>query len=176
MINYTAYADRVKKSVCAGYLIGLAAEIYARCKDVRIGAVLFGLGLLTICAFKLKLFTGMIGEGRLIECIDILLYNAVGVAIAISVLRIFPEALALGVACGSLMQIGVCLYAKHPWATMLCVAAFLLSGFRHCVALIYYAYQYEFLNWVFIFFSAVIGNIIGAKLVAFGGVKKEENN
>ena len=171
MLN-TSYVDKIKRSVCAGYLIGLAAEIYLRCEDNRVGAVLFGLGLLTICAFKLKLFTGMIGEGKFLKCIDILLYNAAGIAIAIAVLRIFPEALALGVACGSLMQIGVCLYSKHPWATVLCVAAFLLSGFRHCVALIYYAYQYAFLDWVFIFFLAVIGNIIGAKLVAFGGVKK----
>lgn len=172
----TPYVDKIKRSVCAGYLIGLASEIYLRCKDARVGAVLFGLGLLTICAFKLKLFTGMIGESKLLKCIDILLYNAAGIAIAIAVLRIFPEALALGIACGSLMQIGVCLYSKHPWATVLCVAAFLLSGFRHCIALIYYAYQYAFLDWAFIFFSAVIGNIIGAKLVAFGGVKKEKND
>lgn len=170
--NINNYINKIKKPVCAGYLIGLFAEVYLRCENRLVGATLFGLGLLTICAFDLNLFTGVVGGSTVKKSLPFLWYNAIGVGIAVIVLRVFPDMLALGIACGSLVQIGVSLYPKHPWATVLCVAAFLLGGFRHCIVLIYYSYQYTFLKWLLIFVLTVIGNIIGAKIVAFCGVKK----
>ena len=170
--NIHNYINKIKKPVCAGYLIGLFAEVYLRCENRLVGATLFGLGLLTICAFDLNLFTGVVGGSTVKKSLPFLWYNAIGVGIAVMVLRVFPDMLAFGIACGSLVQIGVSLYPKHPWATVLCVAAFLLGGFRHCIVLIYYSYQYTFLKWLLIFVLTVIGNIIGAKIVAFCGVKK----
>ena len=170
--NIRDYIEKVKRPVCAGYLIGLFADVYLRCENMVAGASLFGLGLLTICTFNLNLFTGAAGENPVKRSLPLLWYNAIGAGIAIVVLRIFPDMLALGIACGSLVQIGVSLYSKHPWATVLCVAAFLLGGFRHCIVLVYYSYQYSFFKWLLTFVLTVIGNIIGAKIVAFCGVKK----
>ena len=170
--NIHNYINKIKKPVCAGYLIGLFAEVYLRCENGLVGAALFGLGLLTICAFDLNLFTGVVGGSTVKKSLPFLWYNAIGAGIAVMVLRVFPDMLALGIACGSLVQIGVSLYSKHPWATVLCVAAFLLGGFRHCIVLVYYSYQYSFFKWLLTFVLTVIGNIIGAKIVAFCGVRK----
>ena len=170
--NIHNYINKIKKPVCAGYLIGLFAEVYLRCENRLVGAALFGFGLLTICAFDLNLFTGVVGGSTVKKSLPFLWYNAIGAGIAVMVLRVFPDMLALGIACGSLVQIGVSLYSKHPWATVLCVAAFLLGGFRHCIVLVYYSYQYSFFKWLLTFVLTVIGNIIGAKIVAFCGVRK----
>lgn len=163
----------------AGYLIGLSAYIYAACEDKVVGAFLFGLGLLTICAFKLRLFTGKVGESTLIDmpsCILVFLTNILGIVIAIFLLKCSPwPAFSAGVACGSLMQIGVSLYSKHPWATVMCVAAFLLSHSNHCIAMLYNA-DIESLEWWGIFLYTVIGNIVGAKIIALGGIRKEVTN
>ena len=108
--------DALKRGVPAGYLIGLSAYIYGSCENKIVGAFLFGLGLLTICTFKLNLFTGKIGEGKLGECLLIFAANALGIFIAVYLLKWLP------------------------WC---------------------------------IFSLAVIGNIVGAKLIAFGVVVKE---
>lgn len=164
--------DTLKRGVSAGYLIGLSAYIYGSCEDKIIGAFLFGLGLLTICAFKLNLFTGKIGEGKFGECLLIFAANALGIFIAVYLLKWPPWCISAGLACGTLMQMGVALYSKHPWATVMCVAAFLLSGANHCIAMLYNA-EFNSADWWCIFSLAVIGNIVGAKLIAFGGVVKE---
>lgn len=164
--------DILKRGVSAGYLIGLSAYIYGSCENKIVGAFLFGLGLLTICTFKLNLFTGKVGEGKLGECALIFAANAVGIFLAVYLLKWPPWYFSAGLACGTLMQIGVALYFKHPWATIMCVAAFLLSGSNHCIAMLYNA-ELNSVEWWLIFLYAVIGNIVGAKLIAFGGVTKE---
>nr|DAI86283.1 MAG TPA: Nitrite transporter NirC-helical inner membrane protein, ion [Caudoviricetes sp.] len=127
--------DVLKRGVSAGYLIGLSAYIYSSCENKIVGAFLFGLGLLTICTFKLNLFTGKIGEGKLGECLLIFAANALGIFIAVYLLKWPPWCISAGIACGTLMQMGVALYSKYPWATVMCVAAFLLSDSTHCHAL-----------------------------------------
>lgn len=98
--------------------------------------------------------------------------NALGIFIAVYLLKWPPWYISSGLACGTLMQMGVALYSKHPWATVMCVVAFLLSGSNHCIAMLYNA-EFNSVDWRFIFSLAVIGNIVGAKLIAFGGVVKE---
>lgn len=168
--------ETCKRGVTAGYLIGLSAYIYAACENKTVGAFLFGLGLLTICAFKLYLFTGKVGESKpaeILQCSLIFIMNAIGVVVAVLLLKWSPwRSFSAGVACGSLMQMGVSLYSKHPWATVMCVAAFLLSDSKHCIAMLYTA-EPESLLWWAILSGAIVGNIFGAKIVALGGVKKE---
>lgn len=166
-----------KRGVAAGYLIGLSAYIYSACENKVVGAFLFGLGLLTICTFKLNLFTGKVGESGpddVFWCLLIFVTNAIGVGTALLFLRLSPwPALSAGIACGSLMQMGVSLYSNYPWATVMCVGAFLLSDSRHCIAMLYNA-DVGSSEWWFTFIFAVIGNILGAKIVALGGVRKEK--
>ena len=165
----------IKKGIIAGYLIGLCSYVYSMCENKIVGAFLFGLGLLTICSFKLNLFTGMVGECKLkdaVRCGLIFITNVLGMLFAIILFKIAPWYIAAGIACGSLMQMAVSLYSKHTWATLMCVAAFLLSNSNHCIAMIYNS-QIESPEWWFIFIFAIIGNIIGAKLISFGEIKKE---
>lgn len=45
----------------AGVMIGIGGTVYLACESKVTGAILFSVGLLTICAYGLKLFTGAIG-------------------------------------------------------------------------------------------------------------------
>lgn len=49
------------KSIAAGIMIGIGSIIYLSCDNKYVGAVLFGLGLYTIIAFQMNLFTGKVG-------------------------------------------------------------------------------------------------------------------
>ena len=168
------------KSIIAGYLIGLSSHIYSACDDKIVGAFLFGLGLLTICTFGLNLFTGKVGESKatdIFTCIKIFLGNALGVGVAVFLFEYpftaaFTEYFSAGIVCGSLMQMAVSLYSKHPWATVMCVAAFLLSDAKHCIAMLYSA-EPSSVEWWVLFLCVIIGNIIGAKIVSTGGVRKK---
>lgn len=52
--------NRLNK-IGAGMMIGICADIYHHCENPLVGALLFGLGLTTVCACGLPLFTGRIG-------------------------------------------------------------------------------------------------------------------
>lgn len=170
----------MKKSICSGYLIGLSSYIYSTCENKIIGSILFGLGLLTICTFKLNLFTGQIGELRIknsrrfCKLILVFIFNAIGMAIAVGLFKFLPHIAVAGIVCGSLMQIGVSLYFYHPWATVMCVAAFLLSGSNHCIAMLY-NFDPMSVDYLWSLFIAIIGNAVGAKIVAILGVTRKEH-
>lgn len=154
-------------------MIGLSAYVYSMCENKIVGAFIFGLGLLTICAFKLNLFTGKVGEASIkdIEFLEAtFLANALGMIIAMLLFKFAPGFISAGIACGSLMQMGVALYSKHPWATVACVAAFLLSGSKHCIAMIF-NYQAS-IEWLVLLLSTIIGNFVGAKIVALSGITR----
>lgn len=159
------------ESIGAGYIIGVMAHFYRECAYPVAGAALFGLGLLVICQCKLSLFTGKIGTSNPIKCLPVLAGNMVGVALAVMVLRWTPKIVADAFACGTLMQMAVTLYRAYPWATVGCVAAFLLGGFRHCIAMLYGAETAaEF--WLS-FVCVVAYNAGGAILAAQLGVRNE---
>ena len=162
------------ESIGAGYIIGVMAHFYSRCNYPIIGAVLFGLGLLTICHCKLSLFTGKIGTSPIPKCLLILLGNIFGVVVAIILLQFSPTTISNAIACGILMQMAVTLYEKYPWATVGCVAAFLLGGFKHCVAMLYNM-EMTVDYWV-LFVITVFWNGFGAIVTANLGVRKKEDN
>lgn len=158
----------IPSAITSGMVIGLCAEIYSKVGG-PIGAVLFGIGLVTICACKLPLFTGRVGSSNdIVALTTTLALNAFGVLFAVGVFYApnWFTLVSLGVGCGALMQIGVVLYKKGmPYMTVLCVAAFLLAGFKHSVAIIYSGID------VVSFAQIVVGNVIGAKLLYYGGVR-----
>ena len=164
----------IKSGACSGYLIGLSAYVYSACSNKIVGAFLFGLGLLTICRFKLNLFTGAVGESKIKDINKLYLIffsNALGMVLAIILLKLAPYEIAAGIACGSLMQIGVSLYSLHPLATVACVAAFLLSNSNHCIAMLY-NFDLRSIEYLWMLGCAIIGNIIGAKIISIGGIKR----
>ena len=143
----------------AGIIIGLCCCIYENCPNKIVGAFLFGIGLCTICEFKLPLFTGIVGSSNDIKHLAIILIKNVAGMTIFKLITFFPF-LFQGICCGMLMQIGVAMYRK-PYITVMCVAAFILSGFKHCIAMTYYGVSWSLL-------VIILGNIIGAKIIYYG--------
>lgn len=153
------------KAIMSGLLIGLCADINNRIGGLC-GAFLFSIGLLTICMSELSLFTGKVGSSNdAKELFTTFVLNIFGVII-MRILFTFNNMFVLGIGCGMLMQIGVTAYKKNlPILTIMCVMAFILAGYKHCIA-----YAYNSLD-VMNFTLIVLGNIIGAKICYYGGVK-----
>lgn len=153
------------KAIMSGLLIGLCADINNRIGGLC-GAFLFSIGLLTICMLELSLFTGKVGSSNdAKELFTTFVLNIFGVII-MRILFTFNNMFVLGIGCGMLMQIGVTAYKKNlPILTIMCVMAFILAGYKHCIA-----YAYNSLD-VMSFALIVLGNIIGAKICYYGGVK-----
>ena len=153
------------KAIMSGLLIGLCADINNRIGGLC-GAFLFSIGLLTICMLELSLFTGKVGSSNdAKELFTTCILNIFGVII-MRILFTFNNMFVLGIGCGMLMQIGVTAYKKNlPILTIMCVMAFILAGYKHCIA-----YAYNSLD-VMNFTLIVLGNIIGAKICYYGGVK-----
>jgi len=190
--------DYLNKSVFAGIMIGVGGVIYLRCPNKIIGAFLFSIGLLTIIIFNANLFTGKIGRAKLLDTWNMflcLLGNFIGtnvIAFLIKQSRLYPDIydsssnvvsiklldsnislLILGVLCGMLMYIAVESYNKHKdiigiSVAVICVATFILSGFEHCIAdMFYFALEPQELHYVIKLLFIIIGNTIGAKLVYY---------
>ena len=185
-------------SILAGMLIAMGGTINLAVGSGMLGAVLFSLGLLTILHFQLKLFTGKAGLlatndisikdlgliwcGNLVGCgtwatllsLTDWGYKLVGPAAAITQVRIsnsLIDNMVLGICCGLLMYIAVNIYKSHPWATVMCVAAFILAGFNHCVADMFYFFvgmtAEQLLPTIGALIATTIGNIIGCNIISF---------
>lgn len=156
----------IRKSLMAGILIGLCADMNMRIGGIP-GAILFSIGLLTICMSDFCLFTGKVGEqNNIIQLFIMLLLNMIGVLLIFFMFSM-DNFLILGIGCGILMQIGVVGFKKgYPFITIMCIAAFILSGYKHCIAMIYVDHD------IIHILLTVLGNIIGAKLAYYGGIKK----
>ena len=136
---------------------------------VRIaGALLFTVGLYTICAHGLNLFTGKVGYAAenppsyVIDLIVIWAGNLAGTWLTASALRLsrlapalyesairlcgakltdsYASLLVLGIFCGILMYSAVDGYRRtqQPLILFVCVAGFILCGFEHCIADMFY--------------------------------------
>lgn len=81
----------------------------------------------------------------------------------------------LSMFCGMLMFLAVDLYKKirgtgRYYAVFLCVTVFIVCGFEHCVANMYYFSAANIWNWTSILYLYVmiIGNSVGGILIALG--------
>lgn len=150
------------EAIFAGLLIALGGTLYLSIGGT-VGAVAFSLGLLTILHFKLYLFTGKAGlllsyeinpyDLSIIWCGN-LSGTALGALIALAakpgldataanimstrISNSWIQNIYLGILCGLLMYIAVVSYSTKPWITVMAVAAFILAGFNHCIADMFY--------------------------------------
>lgn len=169
----------------AGMAIALGCCLYLLAPNPTIGAILFSCGLLCVRIYNLNLFTGKIQfigtkEYAPLFYIRVLLCNFVGAAIvalitftlthevaaALMVGKVsqpFLTALIKGVGCGMLMSLATC--KDSPlWLCLLCVPAFILAGFNHCIADAYYILAGWNISWGFP--ATIMGNIIGGMLLS----------
>lgn len=188
------YFNSFLKAVLAGLCIGLGGVVYLSCTSKLAGAIFFSIGLLTILIFKLKLFTGACGllieaDKKLqysIELILIWIGNFLGtflVAFAVTNTRLsfdlsfidikltdsFSSLLILGIGCGFLMYVGVTAFnltKLGPIIPIMCVSVFILSGFEHCVADMFYFSLAELSVDVLLRLLVItIGNMLGSWLI-----------
>ena len=169
----------------AGMAIALGCCLYLLAPNPIIGAVLFSCGLLCVRIYKLNLFTGKI-QFMISEKYKLSYYAIVFIGNLLGVLLIWavtyqltwaaatPIALAKaqqslvvatmkGIGCGMLMSLAT--YEKSPlWMCLLCVPAFILAGFNHCIADAYYALAGLKIGISFI--ATIVGNICGGVLLS----------
>ena len=168
------------KAIMAGMAISLGCCLYLLAPNPIIGSILFSCGLLSVRIYKLHLFTGKIqcmatDEYNWVYYTVIFLANIVGVvsmwwftrtltataAAPIAQAKAsqpFLIAYAKALGCGMLMSLAT--YKESPlWMCLICVPAFILAGFNHCIADAYYALAGGTIGWGFP--ATVLGNICG---------------
>lgn len=199
--NIKENVSSLLKGIYAGIMIGIGGTIYLSVSNQVVGAILFAIGLLTICVYKMNLYTGMIGYilenkfGYLKTLIFTLLGNLLGTIITallilntrianisiiareMAIIKISDNYLSifiLSVFCGILMYIAVNNFKKGEdsiikyLSIFICVVVFILCGFEHCIANMYYislAKAWSFKSAISMLFM-ILGNSFGAIIMS----------
>lgn len=167
------------KSIMAGIMIGIGGLAYKLSPNPIIGAFLFAFGLLIICYYQLNLFTGKIGylfsytNKDKIKLLPMFFENIGGITI-IAAFVMFPKAPKIeyiqsttpfisGLLCGVCVFIAVDLYKKNKniLGILIGIPLFIIAGFRHVIAEIFYQFLICDIAPIYIF-KVFIGNSIGA--------------
>ena len=182
-------------SIVAGMMIAIGGIIFLTFSGLE-GALLFSMGLLTILCLKLELFTGKAGllatkeitpdkllkiwignfTGTLGMALMLLftprgveLSNKAMEIVAVRVANGFFVNLIYGIFCGMLMFMAVKTWQftnGNPFYAMMPVGIFIVCGFNHCVADMFYLHMgcLHFSDyWVLI--PTTIGNLIGCNII-----------
>ena len=184
------------RAILAGIAIGLGGCIFMGMVTSEykwVGAILFSIGLFTVFTFRLDLYTGKVGyavenkPSYLVDLVVIILGNFVG-ALIIGQMIPMPEAAEVlivdaklggdidwwrvfckGVFCGMLMFIAADYYKtqKKYLATFVCVPVFILAGFEHSIADMFYfcASGTSTLDAFLFILVVIVGNAVGGILI-----------
>lgn len=184
------YLKCLVRAILAGMMIGIGGCVYLGCEVKWVGAILFAVGLFTIFSFRLDLYTGKVGYifdndrsyvpyllvvilGNFIGCLILGLMMPLDAAVNLANAKLdnyeFLPVLFKGVLCGMLMFIAADCYknTKSFIATFVCVPVFILAGFEHSIADMFYfcsAGSFSVESLVFII-TVLIGNAIGGFLI-----------
>lgn len=181
------------KGLLAGLCISLGGSVFLACEERAVGAVFFSVALLSICMFDFSLYTGKVGalvgnhtKQATAELFLGLLGNLLGCLLFGSMLRLARpdlgylaeylcsvkleqtvlQALLRAFFCGVLMYIAVWVYReKHSCiGILLCIPTFILSGFEHSVANMFYFSAAGSLNFKALGYTVLYlaGNSVGA--------------
>lgn len=184
------YLKCLVRAILAGMMIGIGGCVFLGCEVKWVGAILFAVGLFTIFSFRLDLYTGKVGYvfdnkppyliyllvviiGNFIGCLILGLMMPLDAASTLAERKLadydFLRVLFKGVLCGMLMFIAADCYknTKSFIATFVCVPVFILAGFEHSIADMFYfcsAGAFSVDSLVFII-TVLIGNAIGGFLI-----------
>ena len=187
---------KLLSGLSAGILISIGGAVYLACENKYVGAVLFSVALLCICYKGYSLYTGRVGyipEKHDKDAFSSLFLglagNAAGTVVCGLAVRYalprlgeaaetlcdaklaqtVPQTLVRAFFCGVLMYLAVSIfrYKKTPIAILFCIPVFILSGFEHSIAdIFYFAAGGLFTLPVLGFVCAVIlGNSVGGVLL-----------
>lgn len=177
-------------AVLAGIMIGFGGIVFLMCANRLAGAFLFSFGLLTIICQGFALYTGRVGYFRSYgwaEMAATLAGNFVGTYLAAQafsltrhtcdVASVVAPKLAdssmsvfvLAVGCGAMMFLAVDSYRRsQSWLfVILPIVIFILSGFEHSIANMFYLSLADAWDWdaLRITLVAIAGNAVGSWLV-----------
>lgn len=182
----------VSKSTLAGLLISLGATAFLTVDNKTVGALLFSIGLTAVILLEANLYTGKIGyvnsKAKLVSAALILIQNLL-VALVCGLIfystknnicenlwlnkltKSWYEFLFDSIGCGICIYLSVELYKKTGsiFVIVLGVLVFILSGFEHCIADIFYlsaSMSFDLKSILYILI-AIIGNSIGSLLIRF---------
>ncbi len=200
---------RLFSGISAGILISIGGSVFLASDNKYVGAMFFCVALICICAKSYFLFTGKVGylfedhsKAQIGDVLLALLGNAIGTIACGYVLRFalpnvadaaltactarleqtFLIALVRGVFCGILMYLAVSIYKeKGTYLSILfCVPAFILAGFEHSIADMFYfaASGIVSLRALGFIWTVILGNALGGMLLpALNRIgKSEEKN
>lgn len=191
-----------KSSISAGVLISLATYISLSCNNPYISAILFCIGLYTICLYNLNLFTGIIGylpqnanKDFLIKICSTLIGNFIGCAIMswiplpesvhIKVIEIISQkqlnqSIINSMLCGAMVLIAVDIYKtkQNILGILLCIPGFILSKMEHSIVNMYYLWVTKDINFSIFIFNYIVGNAFGAMIMRYllYPIKKLDHN
>lgn len=182
-------------SILAGMMIAMGGIVYLSIGGIA-GSLFFSMGLLTILCLRLELFTGKAGllatnELSFGKLLDIWAGNFIGTAIIALLLVLTPKGLELtdkasaivatriangpivnmayGIFCGLLMFMAVKTWSLtngKPIYAMMPVAIFILCGFNHCIADMFYLHiSNSTMKNYYILIPTTIGNLIGCNII-----------
>lgn len=192
----------------AGLLIAIGGSVFLACENRYVGAVLFSVALLSICCKGFLLFTGKVGyivESHRGSDVAALLLGLLGNLIATAAFGLLiryaipaqgavaetlcsakltqslPQTFIRAFFCGILMYLAVSIYKEKNtyFGIFFCVPVFILSGFEHSIADMFYfgaANMYTLQSALFLL-TVVLGNSLGGTalpLLSKIGVSKNE--
>ena len=180
--------DNLIKSIYAGFMIGIGGTIYLSLDNKIIGAFLFSFGLLTIITQNFNLYTGKVGYENSFKELGIMIFgNAIGTYIIAFLVQIakpdliqsasliwsnklnlhVSQVASLSLLCGIMMYLAVDNYKKtgHILFVILPVVIFILSGYEHSIANLFYLFLYGEISKQMIVFMiiCILGNAVGAR-------------
>lgn len=173
------------RSITAGLTIGLGGIAFLSVDNKIIGAFLFSLGLLSICITGQLLYTGRVSyTNNIFYLIIVLIGNTIGASgFGIITHYMKPELVSratsmcsnkisegllvipLGILCNILIYYAVEGYKQGCWILLiLCVMAFILCGFEHSIANMFY-FGVAGINGFLYILMTILGNTIGGVIV-----------
>lgn len=196
--------SRILSGLCAGLIISIGGTVFLSCENRYVGAVLFCVALLCICFRGYSLFTGKVGflpekHGKEEYSVVFLglFGNTVGTVLGGLAIRMalpdlgdkanllctakltqtVPQTLLRAFFCGILMYLAVSIYRDQKRITgiLFCIPTFILCGFEHSIADMFYFAASGILSFrAFLFLLLVIcGNAAGAILLPLLTQSKE---
>lgn len=185
------------ESICAGVLISIGGSVFLACDNRYVGAVLFSVALLCICYKGYALYTGKIGyavqshSGRDIASLAVILAGNLATTFAVGALiraaipaqgetanvlcaakltQLPTQTFVRAFFCGILMYLAVSIYREKntPLGVLFCVPVFILSGFEHSIAdMFYFGASGIYTGAAALFIIIVVaGNTVGGMLLS----------
>lgn len=183
-------------AVSAGIMIAIGGSVFLSCDVKYVGAVLFSVALLCICYLGYYLFTGKIGyladdfsKNNIFNlCVGLAVNLIVTFLLGMLISFVFPALLdkayimctakleqtffvtfIRAIFCGVLMYTAVEIFKekKTPLGIIFCIPVFILCGFEHSIAdMFYFGVSGIFEARIITFeLAAVLGNTVGGLLL-----------